>query len=591
MTSKEKLDAVTGAPEVPKHLAKDLDGEEPKKEVEQKPEAETAPADKETGTSLDDDKTEQAIDDIVRSESDELLAVQDKTTAEEQTKEPRRRWWKSGRFWKWTLLVLAVAIAATFAFQASRYWVLNHLGVRVSASVVVLDSTTGEPLKNVAVTIAGKTAKTDMEGKAKLDDLMLGKQALRLERAAFAQQEHRVVLGWGSNPLGVYKLKATGAQYVMQVVDYLSGKPIVGAEASNAEAAAVSNKEGQIVLTLEDTTAERVTVRVSAADFRTEEVELSLEAAEPTQVVLVPSNKAVFISKESGKYDLYSMDIDGKNKKVLLPATGRENGNIAVVPSPDGQQVALVSTRDDVRTSDGVLLSTLTIVDIATGNMVVTDRGEQLQIIDWVDTRVIYHMVVSGQAIDNPNRQRIVSYDYKANSRAQLANASQIRSAASARGSVYFTDGAGYFKINPDGSNKQSLLDKPVWASYRTDYDNLTLQTETGWYRLGLSSGAASEIPEPASYASRAYTTNGKGDQGAWTEKANLHLLTVDGGNDKVLHSQAGLTQPVRWLTNSDIIFRVASGQEIADFVVSSQGGAPHKITDVTASYGSNPAF
>ena len=45
---------------------------------------------------------------------------------------------------------------------------------------------------------------------------------------------------------------------------------------------------------------------------------------------MVPAQPAVFVSRASGKYDLYRIDLDGKNKRLLLAATGNEDNAMSV---------------------------------------------------------------------------------------------------------------------------------------------------------------------------------------------------------------------------------------------------------------------
>lgn len=583
---------VTGAPEVPKDLQKkhlDEDTHEEKPEELVAAEAETEDStDKsdDAETKLDDKQTDQAVEDIIRNESDELLEAQDSKT-EKVKPTGKKSWWK--RAWlRWALLAILLAGIGLMAFPATRYQILNAFGVRVSAAVEVKDGTTGQPLKNVIVTIGGVQSQTDTEGKATVDKIKLGPNTLKLERIAFASFEKQVVLGLGSNPLGTFELDAVGAQYTMIIRDYLSGQPIEGAEASNGQAVARSDASGKIVLTLEKSDGSDVTATVGAVGHRSDQFTLKAEVT--NDVVLVSAAKEVFISKESGKYDLYTMDVDGKNKKVILAGTGLETGNIALAVSPDGERAALVSTRDDKRTADGRLLNTLSLVKVATGEFTVLDRGEQIQLMDWSGNRIIYHMVAN-VAADAADRHRLTSYDYKSDSRAQLASANQIRSAASALGVVYFTDGAQYSRINPDGSNKQAVLDKEVLASYRTAYEEISLQTAAGWYKLNLQSSAASSISEPSSYANRIFVTNQAVKQAVWVDKNSLQIYDIAGAKSSSLHAQSGLTYPVRWLSDTTAIFRVASGSEIADYVMSTQGGAARKLGSTTATYGINPAF
>lgn len=594
----KKEPQTAGAPEVPEHLTEHLDKpeqtEEPKQEAAEDVSEKIGEDTKENEaaeTPFDDKQTEEAIEDIEKTNSDALLEAEDEAKEAQTAPEPKRPWYKRAKFWKITVSVVVLIAATLFAVPTTRYWILNTAGVRVSASVLVQDDTTGQPLKNVTVMLGTLQTQTDAEGRATLSQLKLGPQTFTLERVAFEKQTRQVTLGLGSNPLGTFRLRATGAQYTFVVTDYLSGKPIATAEATSDTAAASSDEEGKVVLTIGDANADEATVTIAAPGYRSEPVVISLESTEPANVILVPSTKAVFVSRESGRYDVYTMDIDGKNKQVLLAGTGRENGNITLVPSPDSAQVALISTRDDVRAADGMLLSTLTLINIADGSTITTDRGEQMQIIDWIGTKVVYHMTVAGQAASSDSRQRIISFDYKTNSRAQLASANQIRSAAVANGQLYFTDGVAYYRIGADGNNRQTVLDKPVWSSYRTAYDALTLQTQDGWYRVSLANGAAAEIAEPDTYPNRVYAVNASGAESAWVENSNLHIFKPSGSQDAVLHTQSGLNYPLRWLNNTDVVFRVVSGQEVADYVISTQGGQARRLTSVTATFGPSQTY
>lgn len=586
----DKEKKITGAPEVPKEIHEKHLGDEDSKETGEKldsvePETKAEEAD-EPDSNLDDKQTDDAVEDIIRNESDELLASQDAIT-EKVKPQGKKSWWR--RAWlRWTLLVVLLAAIALMVVPTTRYWILNTCGVRVSASVEVKDSTTGQPLKNVIVTVGGATSQTDGDGRATVQKIKLGSNTLKLERVAFASLEKRVVLGLGSNPLGTFELDAVGAQYTVIVRDYLSGKPIGGAEASSGQAAAKSDSEGKIVLTLDKSDGSDVTALVSAPGYRNDQFTLKAEGT--NEAILVSATKEVFVSKETGKYDLYTMDVDGKNKKIILAGTGLETGNIGLAVNADGDRAALVSTRDDKRAADGRLLNTLTLVNLATGEFVVLDRGEQIQLMEWVGNRIIYHMIAN-VATDAADRHRITSYDYKADGRAQLAAANQIRSAASALGAVYYTDGAQYYRVNPDGSNKQTILDKEVWASYRTTYAELSIQTPSGWYKLGLPSGTATAVSEPSNYANRIFAVNQGGKQALWTDKNSLQLYDIAAGSNTSLHAQDGLTTPIRWLNDTVAIFRVASGAEVADYIMSTQGGTARKLTNTSGSYGIIPAF
>src|SRR5690606_28092635 len=118
----------------------------------------------------DDPETAAAVDDIVASESDELLAAEDeKIAAAFDGKKPSlgtrikgffSAWWHNRLARRATITVVLLTVAVALTVPVSRYFVLNTLGVRSSASVTVLDESTGLPLRNVQVSMSGQSALT-----------------------------------------------------------------------------------------------------------------------------------------------------------------------------------------------------------------------------------------------------------------------------------------------------------------------------------------------------------------------------------------------------------------------------------------------
>ena len=552
---------------------------------------------------LSDPEIDKAVDDIVVHEGDELLEHQDddRAQAEAVARAPRRgffSWWWHSRLAHWLTFLLIVGGLIAVAFvPKTRYWSLNLAGVRASSSVTVVDDLTSEPLKNVQVTIDGATAKTDSSGKAKLVNIKLGPQQLKIEHAGFATITDQVTVGWGSNPLGSYPLKAVGIQYKLLVRDALTGQPIQGAEANSGDSAALSDKNGNILLTVPGTGTEDLPVIVSNGGFRTEQIVIKAGTTSATTVKLITSLKAVYVSKETGKYDLYTADADGKNRKVVLPGTGNENANIAVVVSPSGDHAAIVSTRDNQHDSDGYLLATLTMVNLSDGTSTTLGHAEQIQLVDWIGTRLVFEQVASDSS-SPATRYNVISYDYANNSRLQLAAARKLNTVLSAHGVIYYAVApdpenseivAAMYKINPDASNKQTVLDKEVWTTYRTDYNTLSMQTADGWFTYNIGTNATSPVAGPSAYSSRIYSDNADGTHSLWADPTQGALMVYDNnkGKDEAPYLQSGLGYPVRWLTGNTAIYRVATGSETADYAVSTLGGQPPvKVADVTNTYG-----
>lgn len=618
-TSPNTSNEVGSAPELPHHVAKQYnlhkEGIHPTAPTPEEAAAENdgdtaelSETERQSSVVVDDSKTDAAVDDILTKESDQILAVQDGIALPHAEYKKHRGFWGSiGHFFaswwrnKWarwiTIIIVLSAVVGTFAWPKSRYAVLNTAGVRSSASVVVLDNTTQLPLKNVSVSLGSAKAVTDKDGKATIKDLKLGEYTLTIKRIAFAQVRQHVTIGWGSNPLGSFKIKATGIQYTLLVTDYISGKPVEGAEATSDEASAFSDKNGKIILTVDDTDLTTLSVELGGDGYRSQKIVLDAASTASPAVVLVPSIKEVYVSKQSGKFDVYSSDADGQDKKVILEATGRENANISLVVSPDNKRAALVSTRDDTKDGDGYLLQALTILNLSDGSHVTVDHAEQIQLVDWVGNRLVYRTTIVGASASDSQRNKLISYNYDTNSKLQLATANQFNAAISTKGYVYYTVSStdpqaalGLFKIKIDGSGRKRLSQDEIWTVLRSDYNTFSLQTPDGWQSFSVGAEQFAKISQPGSLASRDYIDNPDGSLSVWTDirdgKGVVLVRDIAKGSDKIVQSQEGITSPTRWASDKVIIYRVVSGSETADYAVSPSGGTSRKLADVTATYG-----
>ena len=549
---------------------------------------------------IENPDTDKAVDDIVAHEGDELLAEQDAAVAQaEANAGPRHNLfyrWLHSRKARWaTFAVVVLAFVALLFVPTTRYWSLNMVGVRASSSVTAVDSITGTPLKNATLTVGDVSAKTDSSGVAKLNGIKLGPRHITLKLSGFQSYGDDRTFGWGSNPLGKIPLKAVGLQYKLNIHDELTGLPIEGAEVDSGDATAISDKDGNAVLTIGDTTIDDIAVTVSRTGYRTQQAVAKGNAS--TKVELLTSRKAVFANNASGKYDVFSSDVDGQNRKLILPGSGTETSNISLAVSPDGSQAAVVSTRDNQRDADGFLLTTLTLINLADNTTTTLAHAEQIQLVDWIGSRLVFEQVASDSS-SPATRYSVISYDYANNSRVQLVSARKLNTVLSAQQDIYYalaadpSDNAvqaGLYKINPDATGKQSVLDKEAWTTYRADYNTLNVQTADGWDSINLTSGNGSTISGPSAYVSRQYTDNAAATQSLWVDTAqgNLVLYDIAHGKDTIAHGRAGLAYPIRWLTDNTAVYRVVTGNETADYAVSVLGGQPPlKIADVVNTYG-----
>lgn len=555
-----------------------------------------------------DSDTGKIVDDIVQHEGDELIEAHDERLTEafqpqksgwqQKLKDFFRAWWDN-KIARWsTIAGLTVAFLAVLIIPVSRYFVLNTVGVRSRASVTVIDQSTLQPLKNMQVSLAGQKALTDKDGNASLLHIRLGSSHLLIEKRGFATIDKKITVGWGSNPLGSLSVTPQGSQYVLSFTDFLSKKPIAKAEATSGDASALSDDKGIIKITI-DKPEDTVEVIITVDGYRDEKLSFSSGTKETQNVKAVPNRPHIFVSKRSGKYDVLKIDADGKNEQQLLAGTGFERDDITLVPHSSKNLAALVSTRDNAHNSDGFLLSTLTIINTTDGSISRIVQSERVQIIGWVGSRLVYVQVAAGSSAANPRRNRIMSYDIDTKSGKELASAnyfndmqivgSKLFYAAS---SAYQSSGTvGLVKMDVDGNNKITVVSGEVWNIFRTSYGHLTLAQQQDWQDYQIADGKVTKLSgAPANPANRVYSDSPDGKHCVWVDNRDGKgvLLSYDPAQDKdtTLKTQNGLSNPISWLSNTTLVYRVNSGQETADYVLNIDGGDAQKLKDVTNTTG-----
>jgi hypothetical protein len=506
-----------------------------------------------------------------------------------------RRILKSKAFKISFTLILLAGLAAAFVYPDSRYFILNKAGVRASISLKIVDEQTSQPLKGAAVTIGTVSAVSDPEGNVALNEVLLGEQEMTVTKPAFAEVNKEITIGWGSNPQDELGLIATGTRYTFKVTDFLSSKPIGSAEANSGEASAKANEAGEIVLVVPEDEEETIKAEISAEDYRTEEISLRIGDESVKELVLVPSRKHAFVSNRSGNFDLYKIDIDGKNEQKILDGTGNEREDeISILAHPNLDIVAFVSIRSDERTGNGDPISTLNIVDLITDEVNEIADSERVQLVDFIDNKLIYIKIQPDTDPENKKRHRLISYDLEAKTEQELASTNYFNDVLAVNGAVYYSPSeyrsngpVGFYRIYPDANGKVTILAEEAWNLFRVGYDKINMAISEEWYQYDVNTTQLNKLNgSPPNLKSRIYTSSPNGKQAAWTDtrdgKGVLLTYNIESGDDKVIHRQSGLSNPVVWISDRHIVYRIVTGSETADYVVSTGGGEPKKIVDAT---------
>lgn len=559
---------------------------------------------------IESEATNKAVSDIIAQESDELLSVQDSAPVRTKTESRQKKdhpnlfglILRSPSF-RWTLFFLIVlGLVFVGTYPKTRYALLNEAGVRSKASVVVTDQSSLRPLKNVKVSLAGQTATTDESGKANLEKLQLGPTELRIEKRAYAVQKQKVTVGWGSNPLKDVALKPQGTQYIFQLKDVFTGKPVTNAEAAVGEFTATADEKGEIKLALDAVDEDEVTVIFTSQDYRKQEYKLKLSSKEPVSITMTPSRQVVFVSKRSGTYDVYKIDIDGKNETIVLKGTGKESSALTLLQHPTHSAAVLLSTRDGGFGADGTLKQTLTYVNLKDNTTKNVTASSQIKPVDWIGTRLVYVMLDDAASENSTSRYKLMSYDFISGDNRQLATANYFNSVIPMAGKIYYAPSSahqnginnGVFAVHADGSGKDPILDKEAWNMFRTGHDTLTIAVQQEWYRYMSGKNDPEKLSgQPSDTTSRLYMDSPDGKHSIWLDnrdgKGVLVLYDTTKKSEDILLTESGLKGPVRWINDTTLVYRIASSRETADYVLPINGGEARKIVDVTNSEGIEP--
>ncbi len=593
-------------PGMPEDAAEDQASSESTAEPEQAEPTIDADADEDidlsTSAEVESEATDKAVDDIVHSDADAALPeskeepVVSKKSVWAKLKSKWHGWWTNPWSRYATLVGVLALIITFFAVEPIRAAVLNTFGVRTSMLVTVYDGATNLPLQNAVVQVGDASSKTNDSGKAKVTGIRLGDQEIEISKIAFATYTQDQNFGMRIIEIDDVTLKPVGVQLSYVFTDYLSGKPVQDVALTSGESTAKTDKDGKAIITLEANASADTKIEAVKDGYRTDSLSVPKDLAAITEHKLIPSLHAIYVSKVSGKYDVYKTYIDGQDKAVLLAGTGREGQSMATLPSPDGKKVAVASTRDDQRNSDGYLLTALNIVDVTTGDMTTIDHVEQAQLLGWRGDMLIYQQIVSGTSAGNPSRMKIIAYDTKNGERFQLANGNSFGYSTQLIGSTLYyvshtsssSEKTVFAQVDIDGSSKKTLAKASFWSLMRTEYNLMKLQTPSTWYEYTIGQSAPTKTTPSDTYTTRYYVDSPDGKTSAWVDARDTngvllaHNVEDSIATDAEITTQRSLQAPLYWLNNRTVVYRVANSNEVADYAVNIDGGDPVKIAEVS---------
>ena len=557
-------------------------------------------------------ETKQEVDDTAESSSDDSEDIDHRSASQVALNDdeevnsggkfnlkmlPKRfiSWWQKAKLRNSMVAISATALLLLVVLPSPRYALLNTAGVRATASVEILDDETMLPLRDVLVSLAGQEKQTNKNGLVQFEGVRLGRQKLTITKSAYDTHDVSWTIGVGSNNIEPIRLRAIGTSFDFKITDWLTGSPILNAEVIYGENSAFVDSAGVAKLNTTVPSADPIVVTVTAPAYAEGMVEISTTTNELNEVSLVLDRHHLFISKRDGKYGVYKIRADGSDEQLVLAGTGSEGSELKFDTSPSGKKSILVAVRDkDKKNKDGFVLSGLHLIDVQTGDFEEVDASERIDVIGWIGSRVIYVKVQAGASGKNPERHRLMSLDTQTGELNQIAASNYFNDVLVAKNFVFYAPSDAYkenpraflFRSSADGSNIDTVFEKNVWTILRTGVDNIKFDANQVWYEGKVDQVSNTMIDRPSDFTSRLYTRNRSGTKAAWVDirdgKGTVILEDLAGGESKTIISQAGLRNPLVWLSDEHLIYRVVTSNETADYIVNVGGGDPVKISDVT---------
>lgn len=265
----------------------------------------------------------------------------------------RTTWWKRRK-----ILIPAGIIAlliVLFAVPLTRYAMLGWVWHK-DVVVTVLDSRTGNGLKAATVAIGSSSAETDAAGIATVKSVPLGNHDIAVQKTNYKKTVQATTVDIFSSDKQQVKLAATGTVVSLVVTDKVSGVGVADADVKSGEASVgKTNKDGAVELVM-PVSKKQLPITVTAPSYNV----LTSEVTEKTsKLSLTPTGNLYFLSKQSGKLDVVKTNIDGADRKIVVPGTGSEDdGATSLIVSSDWKYAVLKAKRASNKVAGLYLVTT-----------------------------------------------------------------------------------------------------------------------------------------------------------------------------------------------------------------------------------------
>jgi len=282
------------------------------------------------------------------------------------------------------LTILAI-LTLVLAIPLTRYPLLGTIISR-NFSVIVIDSQTGKPVSSADVRVAGKSAKTDANGRASLK-VKVGNTQLNIQKKYYKDLSTKVLVPIGSvrDPLR-QKIEATGRQVPIVVRNKVTGQPLSNANIAAAGTEVKTGKDGKVTIVLPaDKSKQEAFITAEGYNGAKATITVTDKDVADNMFNITPSGKLYFLSKLSGKIDVVKTDLDGTNRQTVLAGTGKEEeAGTVLLASRDWKYLALISRRAGLQ-------ARVYLIETANDKLTVIDEGNaSFTAVGWSNDKFIY---------------------------------------------------------------------------------------------------------------------------------------------------------------------------------------------------------
>lgn len=531
-------------------------------------------------------------------------------------------WLKSKKFWLLLLGGVGAVVAFCWFVQPVRFILLNAAGVKAGIIISVRDAENGNTVEDAEVMVDGRHfdyfTQKDRSGQnasVVIKDLKFGKHTFSVQKEGYSTKETTMnVVRFASRTTEgeaptVVNVTPEGLAVKVRVNHWLSGKPLQNMRVTYASVSATTGFDGKATLVIPPTGQKEIDVEVAGDGFIAKKIKARVGEGE-AEVALTENAKHYYVAKQNNRLNIYSSNLDGSEVKELIPGTGKETESTATLfeINANNKRAIFVSTRDGVRNAGGTLLEQLYAVDLEKGSMVKIDESPLMGDVRWVDDDTFLYVRDINDANTNLFKQReILTYNTFSREKKTIAQVQGYNGLAVTSGKIFIAPTSvvegtslknnqnGLFSITADERQKLTIENKPVAEFAHTAWQTITYRTGADeWHEFDVKSSNKKDLTGvPAKRSNAIFSVNSNESQVAWLEKrdgqnALLIKATADGATEKVVYRAEGVGQPVRWITDRMLIFRMnKTGKENANYVISLDGGEARKITN-TASIGAS---